>query len=483
MTATLGIAMLGTIEMRAVAESSVVRIVDCLFAGTLIAVSASLISRASRRQNSSVRFAVWFAALVAIAASPFLTSILGSMMWSRGDSVPTGFARAAVTVPGSWALYVFGVWASVTAFLLVRLGVGLCHVQALRNALVPVDPAKLDVQVRETLNRRGRYSPVSLCTSERAQVPALIGFFHPVVVVPRWVLEELSAVELNQILLHELAHLRRGDGWTNLAQQLIKAVFFFHPAVWWIERKISLEREMACDDAVLAQIESPRAYAECLQRLAEKTFLRRSLALAQAVLGRVRQTSLRVSQILDGRNPRTAKHGWRAAFSLATLAMVCGLIALNEPHLIAFQDGNPVTSTAVVAPYALPPITLASFKTAGTATGFKATKSMAPMAALRSNPVRAIASRTDHAQTLATHPRFQPATQRTQPGSMLRLATMRRNEEHGERMVAAEDVYVMFEDCVYAPSGQPVYEIEVVHVTVLHPSISSMNNQIPHKEI
>ena len=94
----------------------------------------------------------------------------------------------------------------------------------------------------------------------------------PVVVVPGWVMQELSADELNQILLHELAHLRRWDDWTNLAQKVVKALFFFHPAVWWIEKRVSLEREMACDDAVIAETASPRAYAECLTHLAERTF-------------------------------------------------------------------------------------------------------------------------------------------------------------------------------------------------------------------
>src|SRR5213078_2563160 len=120
----------------------------------------------------------------------------------------------------------------------------------------------------------------------------------PTVVIPAWLMEELPAAELNQILLHELAHLSRWDDWSNLAQKIVKALFFFHPAVWWIERKVSLEREMACDDAVLAENHSPRAYAECLVHLAEKSVLRRGVALAQAAVGRIRQTTLRVAQIL-----------------------------------------------------------------------------------------------------------------------------------------------------------------------------------------
>ncbi len=155
-------------------------------------------------------------------------------------------------------------------------------------------------------------------------------------------MQELSPDELNQILLHELAHLRRWDDWTNLAQKIVKALFFFHPAVWWIEKQVSLEREMACDDAVLAETASPRAYAECLAHLAEKTLIQRSLALAQAALGKIRQTSLRVAQILDANRPtgngrvvearRLARGRFRRRSALSVFQ---GL-----PRLIAFSDSD-----------------------------------------------------------------------------------------------------------------------------------------------
>src|SRR5258707_5357457 len=99
-------------------------------------------------------------------------------------------------------------------------------------------------------------------------------------IFPDWVLQELSAEELKVVLLHEFAHLRRFDDWTNLLQKLVRTIFFFHPAVWWIERKLSLEREMACDEVVLAETENAQAYAECLVSLAEKSFVRSGLMLA-----------------------------------------------------------------------------------------------------------------------------------------------------------------------------------------------------------
>ena len=154
-------------------------------------------------------------------------------------------------------------------------------------------------------------------------------------------MEELSAAELNTILLHELAHLRRRDDWTNLVQKILGALLFFHPAVWWIEKKLALEREMACDDMVLASTTTPRAYAECLVSLAEKSFLRRGLALAQAAVDRLRNVSLRVSQILDVHRPR-ATRVWRPAPVLVGgVSLVCLLALSHAPtRLVSFENAS-----------------------------------------------------------------------------------------------------------------------------------------------
>jgi hypothetical protein len=156
----------------------------------------------------------------------------------------------------------------------------------------------------------------------------------------------LTAAELNQVLLHELAHLRRWDDWTNVVQKLVKAMLFFHPAVWWIETRISLEREMACDDVVLAETSSPRAYAECLASLAEKSLLRRSAALAQAAVNRIRQTSLRVAQILNVNRPQAAPVRKSAVALVGLFACACLGIASQMPRLVSFQDGTPALASA-----------------------------------------------------------------------------------------------------------------------------------------
>ena len=193
---------------------------------------------------------------------------------------------------------------------------------------------------------------MTLCVSDRLRVPTAIGFTKPLVVIPSWTMRELSAAELNTILLHELAHLRRRDDWTNLVQKILGALLFFHPAVWWIEKKLALEREMACDDLVLARTTSPRAYAECLVSLAEKSFLRRGLALAQAAVDRLRNVSLRVAQILDVNRPR-ATRVWRPAPVLVG-RRVAGLpdgVVAAPTRLVSFENclGAPAVANATAA--------------------------------------------------------------------------------------------------------------------------------------
>ena len=322
-------------SLHAIAQTSAVQIVDCLVQGTLLAIFSGLMLGMARRQNSGTRFALWFSALMAIAILPLFG---GS--WGRHVGIPAGSATpSTITLPASWALYLFGTWAVIAAGLLIGVVRGLWHLHVLRKSSVPVGPAALDPRLQRTLERARSKRSVYLCTSDRVQVPTAVGLAKPMILIPRWVMQELSSEELNQILLHELAHFGRWDDWTNLAQKVVKALFFFHPAVWWIEKRVSLEREMACDDAVLAETASPRAYAECLANLAERTLLHRSLALAQSALGRIRQTSLRVAQILDvNRAPVTAR-AWKPAVSLlAGFALVCALGISRTPSLIAFAD-------------------------------------------------------------------------------------------------------------------------------------------------
>ncbi len=457
-------------EFNAIAQSSAARLIDCLLEGTAVALLAGTIARFGRRQDSRTRFAVWFAALMMVATIPLLRGFT--------HGIAASATHAELTLPGYLALYLFAAWALIATIALSRVLVGVFRMRALRHRAEAVALDTLHPDLLQTLQRKGTRS-VALCVSDEVKVPAALGLYRPAVVIPRWLRHELSVDELNQILLHELAHLRRWDDWTNLAQQIVKAVFFFHPAVWWIEKKISIEREMACDDVVIAETNSPRAYAECLVHLAEKSFAQRSLALAQAALGHVRQTSRRLARILDGHRPQDTPWGWRVALSSTIVfAIACGIGVSRVPNLVSFSDAAGANST------------LAAADSAGSEVSNHASMLHAVPASFRT-PLHTSLDAQGKTQKSLVVPAKQilkssapHATQAVQRKSvkadhsagLIHLASLR-----SEPVVSTETVLVVFQGRPSADSDQLVYSVQMWRLTVFHAAADQSANKIPRK--
>jgi hypothetical protein len=247
------------------------------------------------------------------------------------------------------------VWGVVAGFGLLRVAFGIWRIYQIRRECSPLEISRLDGSARETIARHRPERAFSLLESDKVRVPTAIGFFRPAVVLPSWCLNELSSTELSAILIHEFAHLRRWDDWTNLLQKILRALFFFHPAVWWLENRLALEREMACDDLVLAATDNPRAYAQCLVSLAEKSVVRRSLALAQAAVHRLRHMSLRISQIMNVKHPRATRI-WTPALSLMAALFGIGFVGmLHAPTLVAFQQSaTDISASSAGSAYVVP---------------------------------------------------------------------------------------------------------------------------------
>ena len=353
------------------AQISVERVLNALPEGILIACFAWALLRVLPRQNSGTRFAVWFMALLAVAALP----VLGLFGEARASVSPGmlsswGSARPVIAIPGQWALLVLWVWALGAGAALLRLAAGLWYLRQLRRSCTPIAAADLDPAVRKTFaaigaststasmpgasesvtskpvtSKPGASKSVTVAASEQVRVPAAIGFWKPTIVLPAWALRELPPHDLNVILLHEFAHLRRWDDWTNLVQKIVRALFFFHPAVWWIEGRLSVEREMACDDAVLAETANPHGYAACLVSLLEINLAHRSAhrlpqrrrSLAQAAVDHARVATLRLKRILDSNRP-PATRVWKPALVIAGVFSVACLMALpRAPQFVAFD--------------------------------------------------------------------------------------------------------------------------------------------------
>lgn len=454
------------------------RMANSVAEGIAVALLAWVLLQALGRRNSSTRFAVWFVALLVIGVLPWLGLL--------APSAPGGMARPAITLPSSWALDWFAIWALIASAGLARVGVGLWQLRKLRRDCTPINTDSLDPMLRQTLLEFRSTRPVALCVSDSLRVPTALGFLDPMIVIPAWAIEELSPAELNSILIHELAHLQRRDDWTNLAQKIVRALLFFHPAVWWIERKLSLEREMACDDVVLAETSNPRAYAQCLVSLTEKSFMRRGLALAQAAATRMRQTSLRVTQILRGKRSGAAGVWKPAVYLAAALFALCVISVSRTPELVAFESGEPSVTASSIS------------STSHTAVTLLATNSV--QLAKETAATRLIDSPTGHPTTV--HPKNAGLTMTKV--AVAKRSNVRQDSAEAEvtlpepnsgnlvqaKMVVPNETFaseravlVVMRSQQYSASGTTFWTICVWHVTVFEPGPAAVKTRNPAKSI
>ncbi|HEV7860066.1 MAG TPA: M56 family metallopeptidase [Pyrinomonadaceae bacterium] len=181
---------------------------------------------------------------------------------------------------------------------------------------------------------------VSLRGSEKINVPLMLGLRETVILFPERLASELASDEFDQVLLHELAHARRRDDWTNLLQKLFEACFFFHPVVWWTGRQLNAEREMACDQWVVNVTGAYRSYASCLTRLFELTETPRAPLLAPGAWRLKSHLARRIETIL--------KHQRGIAPHLSTRRLIIPLCLLCA-MLIQFVRIPPVIAVSVGA--------------------------------------------------------------------------------------------------------------------------------------
>ena len=190
----------------------------------------------------------------------------GQNFWNRALGRSLGRAAAALASVSSYAAagYALGL-----GLMLTRVCVGLSIGRRLRRASTPVgDPVTLDLVRRHAARLALRAVP-ALAWCARVSVPVVVGVLRPMILLPVSLATGLTGRQLEYVLLHELAHIHRYDPLANLLERLIEAMLFFHPAVWWLTRQVSIERENACDDAVLRAGCQGSAYAEALLKVAE----------------------------------------------------------------------------------------------------------------------------------------------------------------------------------------------------------------------
>lgn len=264
--------------------------------------------------------------------------------------------HSPIQIRSRGAMVGFGIlWAVLTLLLLARLGASYLLLRRLKSAATPC-PKNWQARLTALCAMNGVRRKARLLVSDEIAAPMSLGFLDPAILIPRSLLDTLSESEVDHVVLHELAHLLRYDDWTNLAQKLIEALLPIQPVVFWLGRRMSLEREMACDDWVIAATGTPKPYAVCLTKVAELSHWEHAGILAAGAAGNRSQLFQRVHHMLD----RTRNAAPKLSFGPIAFALIAVSVLIYEaaraPQMIAFAQEPAHEYGQTVPPSPLVPV-------------------------------------------------------------------------------------------------------------------------------
>jgi TonB family protein len=254
-------------------------------------------------------------AAAAIDAAPATTAVITIALGSAASD------WQSLIIP--WLPWTVLIWAAGVSFMTARLLLEWRNVHRLtRIDVSPLSPAWA-LRVERMTEMLGVRTAVRAMQSARVNVPMVVGWLRPVILVPVTALTGLTAWQLQLILMHELAHVRRYDHLANLLQVVVETLLFYHPVVRWVSRVLREEREHCCDDLVVAHSGDALGYARALTELAGV----QSLGLQTSVASDGGQLLARIRRLVGARKPpRVAAH-WSIGVMLAIFAVsVSGLL-------------------------------------------------------------------------------------------------------------------------------------------------------------
>jgi uncharacterized protein YjbI with pentapeptide repeats/beta-lactamase regulating signal transducer with metallopeptidase domain len=254
-------------------------------------------------------------------------------------------ASSTPTLSRNVALGLIAVWLVGAAIGLGSLLGSLLRVRGLRRRSSPLDSPLADELPWLTEVGPGR--EIYLRLSYEIETPVAIGFRRPVILIPTELATSDGLAAIEQLVLHEYAHLRRYDDWTNLFQRTIERLLWFNPIVWLVGRRIALEREIASDDAVVERTGAPHRYATSLWKLAREMRMPEHAVVAPGALLTRKQISVRIERLLDKNRARL--HRSPAAALAITLAG-CAAVALVATAAPAVELPSAAAMAAVAAP-------------------------------------------------------------------------------------------------------------------------------------
>jgi beta-lactamase regulating signal transducer with metallopeptidase domain len=341
----------------AVSRTAGAILVTAVWQGAVVAACLAICLKLTKRVSPALRFTIWTAGFLVIAALPLLPLLLHLASGSSGIGfgLANRTSRAWLQFDVRWSIALTVLWAMASLYRAVDLTIHSVRLRRLWTTAIPVELNTIEDGTFALPAKLWGRRRIQICTTNALDRPSVIGFLAPRILIPEWLFSQLTPGELDQIVLHETEHLRRGDDWTNLLQKLSLVLFPLNPVLLWIERQLCLEREMACDEAVIRVTRAPRAYAACLASLAERRLHQRveSASLGALSLGawqRRPELVRRVHSILL-RKQVLGPLGTRSLLAVLGCGLVFGSVELSRcPQLIAFTETSPAETAQLHTP-------------------------------------------------------------------------------------------------------------------------------------
>ena len=325
--------------MTAITQALNSALLQFLWQGVLVAFVLWIALFLMRRRSAHARYAANCAALALMAILPAITAWTA---YHRPTSTPdvstavTATAVAAAPAPAPPALsdrwiaavqtWLLPVWSFGVLLFSVRLVWGCGQIARMRRRGAAPDEG-LSTLLAALARRLGIARPVRILIACEGESPSVVGWIRPVVLMPSAALLGLTAEQLEAVLAHELAHIRRHDYLVNLFQILVETVLFYHPAVWWVSARIRHERELCCDDLAVRFCGNAVCYARALTKLERL----RVTAPAMAMGSNSGPMLYRIQRLLGSAAQEYAPSKLPAVLA-AALAIACFGINLHRAH-------------------------------------------------------------------------------------------------------------------------------------------------------
>ena len=293
-------------------------VLNWLWQGCVVALAWCAMLHVLERARANVRYMVsWAALLLIVAALPALPWLQSTT--APADAVLVMRSNAIVSLPATWwtsTLVMRVAWLTWATVCTVRLVFAMVALRRARKRSRPFPPrAESFLSHWNRVRVAGRGA--TLVLSDSVSTASVLGWGRPMIAVAPSLVERLEAGELDRVLIHEWAHVQRRDDLGHILQLVVRALAGWHPAVWWIDRRLHIEREMACDEITVTITDSPKSYAECLLKLAS---LRRPARTVQAAPAVFTPSSLRARVIKIVSPRRWMTPVWSRTLAAATVS-------------------------------------------------------------------------------------------------------------------------------------------------------------------